>query len=173
MIPLLILGLLKEKPASYGYELLSDMEANYFQYFVKFTKGSFYYNLQQLEEKGMIQKVLIEQGLDEKEKNRYTLTELGEKEFERRFVQYGSKNEPITFPFYTPMLFVDQVSTEEMEQLLKKQIQQTQEKIHLIELALTSPDRLRPNFVKMMENSKRHHEVNLEWFQEQLTDYKQ
>lgn len=145
MIPLLILGLLKEKPASYGYELLSDMEANYFQYFVKFTKGSFYYNLQQL----------------------------GDKEFERRFVQYGSKNEPITFPFYTPMLFVDQVSTEEMEQLLKKQIQQTQEKIHLIELALTSPDQLRPNFVKMMENSKRHHEVNLEWFQEQLTDYKQ
>lgn len=60
-----------------------------------------------------------------------------------------------------------------MEQLLKKQIQQTQEKIHLIELALTSPDQLRPNFVKMMENSKRHHEVNLEWFQEQLTDYKQ
>lgn len=72
MIPLLILGLLKEKPASYGYELLSDMEANYFQYFVKFTKGSFYYNLQQLEEKGMIQKVLIEQDSTKGKKSLYT-----------------------------------------------------------------------------------------------------
>lgn len=45
MIPLLILGLLKEKPKSYGYKLLVNMEANYFRYFVRFTKGSLYYHL--------------------------------------------------------------------------------------------------------------------------------
>lgn len=51
MIPLLILGLLKQNPNSYGYELLALMEKKHYKYIVNFTKGSFYYNLQQLEEK--------------------------------------------------------------------------------------------------------------------------
>ncbi|GAA2903303.1 PadR family transcriptional regulator [Enterococcus pseudoavium] len=171
MIPLLILGLLKERPESYGYELLADMEANYFQYFVRFTKGSFYYNMQQLEEKGMIEKVVTNTNLEEKGKNRYFLTELGEREFERLFLKYGSKSEPITFPFYTPMVFVDQVEPEVMKEILAKQIDQTKEKIQLIDDALKTPNSLRRNFVKMMENSKHHHEVNLAWFQEQLNEY--
>lgn len=168
VIPLLILGLLKEKPQSYGYELLVEMKKNYFQYFVRFTQGSFYYNIQQLEEKGLIQKVMMEEEQNEKEKNRYVLTPAGEEEFERLFKKYGNKNEPITFPFYTPMLFVDQVDSEEKEQLLTSQIQQTQEKIRLIDLALEEPNELRQNFSEMLKNSKRHHEVNLVWFQEQL-----
>ncbi|EJV45297.1 hypothetical protein HMPREF1345_02191 [Enterococcus faecium TX1337RF] len=49
MIPLLILGLLKQKPGSYGYELLALMEERHYKYIVNYTKGSFYYNLQQLE----------------------------------------------------------------------------------------------------------------------------
>lgn len=171
MIPLLILGLLKEKPQSYGYELLADMEANYFQYLVRFTKGSFYYNIQQLEEKNMIEKVSINEEDNEKEKNRYILTESGEREFERLFVKYGSENEPITFPFYTPMLFVNQVEPDEIKQLLEMQIKQTRKKIQMIDSALQTQEQVRPIFAKMMENSKRHHEVNLAWFYEQLTDY--
>lgn len=173
MIPLLILGLLKEQPASYGYELLAKMEANYFEYFVRFTKGSFYYNIQQLEAKGLIERVFSEPQKEGKEKNRYTLTATGEKEFKRLFLRYGEKNEPITFPFYTPLLFEDQVASEQMVQLLEGQIAQTQEKIRLIEAALANPaEQLRPNFLKMMENSRQHHEVNLAWFQEQLAEYK-
>lgn len=172
MIPLLILGLLKEQPASYGYELLAKMEANYYEYFVRFTKGSFYYNIQQLEAKGLIERVFTKGQKDEKEKNRYTLTDAGEKEFTRLFLRYGEKNDSITFPFYTPLLFKDQVAPDLIVQLLEKQMAQTQEKIRLIEVALENPvKQLGPNFLKMMENSKRHHQVNLAWFQEQLAEY--
>ncbi|MCY9328231.1 PadR family transcriptional regulator, partial [Bacillus spizizenii] len=45
MIPLLILGLLKEKPGSYGYELLAIMNERHYEYVVNYTKGSFYYNI--------------------------------------------------------------------------------------------------------------------------------
>ena len=58
MIPLLILGLLKQKPGSYGYELLALMEDRHYKYIVNYTKGSFYYNLQQLEEKQYIKKLI-------------------------------------------------------------------------------------------------------------------
>lgn len=51
MIPLLILGLLIQNPGSNGYELLAQMDERHYKYIVNFTKGSFYYNLQQLEEK--------------------------------------------------------------------------------------------------------------------------
>ena len=68
MIQFLILGLLKKKPGAYGYELLADMENNYFEFFLNFTKGSFYYNLQQLAEKQLIEKI-VDDASDKREKN--------------------------------------------------------------------------------------------------------
>ena len=88
LIPLLILGLLKQKPGSYGYELLALMEDRHYKYIVNYTKGSFYYNLQQLEEKQYIKK--IDQLDDTREKHNYIITERGNKEFEKLMVKYGS-----------------------------------------------------------------------------------
>lgn len=58
MIPLLILGLIKQNQGSYGYELLSLMEERHYRYIVNFTKGSFYYNLQKLEEKNILKELI-------------------------------------------------------------------------------------------------------------------
>lgn len=58
MIPLLILGLIKQNPGSYGYELLSLMEERHYRYIVNFTKGSFYYNIQKLEEKNILKELI-------------------------------------------------------------------------------------------------------------------
>lgn len=98
MIPLLILGLLKQNPGSYGYELLALMEERYYKYIVNFTKGSFYYNLQQLEEKQYILKV--DQEDNTRETHNYIITELGDKEFEKLMFKYGSKTDYINLSFY-------------------------------------------------------------------------
>ena len=169
MIQFLILGLLKKKPGAYGYELLADMENNYFEFFLNFTKGSFYYNLQHLAEKQLIEKI-VDDASDKREKNRYVLTAGGEAAFEKQFAHYGGQNKPITFPFYTPLLFTDQVEPTQMRELLQSQIAQTKEKIQAIEAALNTATNLQPMFIKMMANSKRHHEVDLEWLQEQLAE---
>jgi len=58
LIPLLILGLIKQNPGSYGYELLSLMEERHYRYIVNFTKGSFYYNIQKLEEKNILKELI-------------------------------------------------------------------------------------------------------------------
>lgn len=58
MIPLLILGLIKQNQGSYGYELLSLMEERHYRYIVNFTKGSFYYNIQKLEEKNILKELI-------------------------------------------------------------------------------------------------------------------
>lgn len=168
MIPLLILGLLKQKPGSYGYELLALMEERHYKYIVNFTKGSFYYNLQQLEEKQYIKKV--DQLDNTREKRNYIITELGDKEFEKLMYKYGSKTEYINLSFYAAMLFADEYKSEELTKLIEIQIEQTKKKIFLLEQALQHNEALPTYFKKMLENSLSHHLVNVQWFERLLRD---
>ncbi|WP_026569396.1 PadR family transcriptional regulator [Sediminibacillus terrae] len=169
MIPLLILGLLKQNPGSYGYELLALMKERHYQYVVNFTKGSFYYNLQQLEEKHYIEKV--DQLDNTREKRNYIITELGDKEFDRLMVKYGSKTDYINLSFYAAMLFADEYDSNELAKLIEIQIEQTKKKISLIEQSLTTFDE-KNHFKKLLENSRSHHIVNVKWFEELLMDIK-
>ena len=168
MIPLLILGLIKQNPGSYGYELLSLMEERHYKYIVNFTKGSFYYNLQKLEEKEYIKRV---DKLDNvRETQNYVITELGDKEFERLMYKYGSKTEYINLSFYGAMLFADEYKTEELKKLIETQIEQTKERIFLLEKSIKEDNTVSTYFKKMMENSLSHHLVNVQWFEDLLKD---
>lgn len=164
MIPLLILGLLKQNPGSYGYELLALMKERHYKYIVNYTKGSFYYNLQQLEEKGYIENV--EQTGNTRETNNYSITKSGEKEFEKLMVLYGTKTDYINLSFYGAMLFTDEFKSEEVIKLIDVQIEQTKQKILLLQQSLEHDKTTSVYFRKMMENSLSHHLVNLQWFEE-------
>lgn len=168
MIPLLILGLLKQNPGSYGYELLALMEERHYKYIVNFTKGSFYYNLQQLEEKQYIQKV--DQLDNTRETRNYVITELGDKEFENLMYKYGSKTDYINLSFYAALLFADEYQSEELTKLIEIQIEQTKKKISLLEQSLEHYDPNLTYFGKMLENSLSHHLVNVQWFEGLLKD---
>jgi DNA-binding PadR family transcriptional regulator len=168
LIPLLILGLLKQNPGSYGYELLALMEERHYKYIVNFTKGSFYYNLQQLEEKQYIKK--INQSDNTRETNNYIITELGDKEFEKLMYKYGSKTEYINLSFYAAMLFADEYKSEDLIKLIKIQIEETKKKISLLEHSLVHNETIPTYFRKMLENSRSHHLVNVEWFEGLLKD---
>lgn len=172
MIPLLILGLLKQNPGSYGYELLALMEKGHYKYIVNFTKGSFYYNLQQLEEKQYIQKIEDNQGDRNRETHNYIITELGNEEFDKLMNRYGSKTDYINFSFYAAMLFYNLYEREEFIKLIEIQMDQTQNKIDLIEQSLKNNNETPYYFRKMLENSYSHHKVNIEWFKELLGEIK-
>ncbi|WP_238882926.1 PadR family transcriptional regulator [Clostridium sp. YIM B02551] len=168
MIPLLILGLLKQNPGSYGYELLALMEERHYKYIVNFTKGSFYYNLQQLEEKQLIERV--DQSDNSRETRNYVITELGDKEFEKLMYKYGSKTDYINLSFYAAMLFANEYNGKELAKLIETQIEQTKKKISLLEQSIEHNETLPTYFRKMLENSISHHIVNVEWFEGLLKD---
>lgn len=172
MIPLLILGMLKENPGAHGYELLRLMTERHYHYVVNFTKGSFYYNLQQLEEKNWLER--LEPSSPPLNKNKeayhYQLTEAGDKQFKKLMVKYGSKTDYVTLSFYAPLLFAENYEPEEFKQLIKQQLAQTEEKIRKTQKALETPESLVPAFAKMLENSIAHHQVNLKWYQELLNE---
>ena len=168
MIPLLILGLLKQNPGSHGYELLSLMEERHYKYIVNFTKGSFYYNLQQLEEKKYIEKV--NQSKSTRETNNYIITESGNREFEKLMFKYGSKTDYINLSFYIAMLFGNEYNDNELKKLIEIQIEETKKKILLLEQSIQYDKTISDNFRKMLENSRSHHLVNVQWFEGLLKD---
>lgn len=168
LIPLLILGLLKQNPGSYGYELLALMEERHYKYIANFTKGSFYYNLQQLEEKKYIKKV--NKSDNTRETNNYIITELGDKEFQKLMYKYGSKTDYINLSFYAAMLFADEYKSEDLTKLIEIQIEQTKKKISLLEQSLEHDETISTYFRKMLENSHSHHLVNVKWFEGLLKD---
>lgn len=172
MIPLLILGLLKQNPNSYGYELLALMEKKHYKYIVNFTKGSFYYNLQQLEEKNFLKKIETKQSKNSRETHNYIITELGNQEFEKLMCKYGSKTDYVNLSFYSALLFANEYKKEKLIELLETQIKQTQVRISLLDESIENDKTNLHYFKRMLENSRSHHIVNIEWFEKLLNDIK-
>ncbi|MEK3763311.1 PadR family transcriptional regulator [Solibacillus sp. FSL K6-4121] len=172
MIPLLILGLLIQNPGAHGYELLSLMEKRHYKYIVNFTKGSFYYNLQQLEEKGLIEQTK-QRPTNGREINSFIITSLGIEEFNKLMTKYGTKSEYVNLQFYGALLFADEFDKNKLLDLIQSQIDQTKDRIALLNdyLAMTQelPGEI-DYFRRMNENSRAHHVVNLQWFQELKAD---
>ncbi|WP_059041027.1 helix-turn-helix transcriptional regulator [Paenibacillus rubinfantis] len=168
MIPLLILGLLIQNPGAHGYELLALMEQRHYKYIVNFTKGSFYYNLQQLEERGWIEQIQQESSTSGRETRNFKITPSGRDEFEKLMVQYGTKSEYVNLQFYGALLFADEYDKDKLLELIESQIDQTISRLAHLDEYLSNTQEV-PGTIdyyrRMNENSRSHHLVNLEWFE--------
>lgn len=168
MIPLLILGLLIQNPGAHGYELLALMEKRHYKYIVNFTKGSFYYNLQQLEEKCLIEQIQQKPSTSGREIRNFKVTDSGRAEFEKLMIKYGTKSEYVNLPFYGALLFADEIDKNKLLDLIQSQIDQTKTRIELLDEYLSITQEIPGTinyFRRMNENSRSHHLVNLEWFE--------
>ncbi|MET3728104.1 DNA-binding PadR family transcriptional regulator [Fictibacillus halophilus] len=173
MIPLLILGLLIQNPGAHGYELLSLMEKRHYKYIVNFTKGSFYYNLQQLEEKGFIEQTHRIRPNNGREIHTFIITPLGIEEFDKLMGKYGTKSEYVNLLFYGALLFADVFDKNKLLELIQSQIDQTEARIDLLDEYLARNKELPGKidyFRRMNENSRTHHLVNLHWFKKLKAD---
>ncbi|MCR8848374.1 PadR family transcriptional regulator [Rossellomorea sp. SC111] len=173
MIPLLILGLLIQNPGAHGYELLSLMEKRHYKYIVNFTKGSFYYNLQQLEEKGWIEETHEGRPNNGREIHTFKVTSSGIEEFDKLMAKYGTKSEYVNLPVYGALLFADVYDKNKLLELIQSQIDQTEARIALLDEYLATLKELPGEidyFGRMNENSRSHHLVNLKWFKELKAD---
>lgn len=170
MIPLLILGLLIQNPGAHGYELLALMENRHYKYIVNFTKGSFYYNLQQLEEKGWIEQIQQNSSTSSgRETRNFKITGSGMAEFEKLMVKYGTKSEYVNLQFYGALLFADEYDKNKLLELIQSQIDQTKARIALLDEYLSNTQKLPEKidyYRRMNENSRSHHLINLEWFEQ-------
>ena len=68
------------------------------------------------------------------------------------------------------MLFANEYKSEDLIKLIEIQMEQTKQKIFLLEQSLQYNETIPTYFKKMLENSLSHHLVNVQWFEELLKD---
>ncbi|OWR31160.1 PadR family transcriptional regulator [Saccharibacillus sp. O23] len=167
IIPLLILGLLKDRGQASAYELLGLIDERDYRYLIHVTKGSFYYNLQKLAEKELVRLVKTVSVNGYPEQHIYEITDAGSEHFEQLMGKYASQTDDITLAFYMTTLFAHEYDPARYRKALEDQIRQTRQKIEEIDRALREKqDVIYTTAKSMMENVKAHHELNLKWFED-------
>jgi len=110
-IDLIVLGMLKKQPMG-AYDIQKLVEYRNISKWVKISTPSIYKKALQLEEKGLIQGKTVKEG-KMPEKAIYSLTEAGEKEFERLMLEISEKPVNIFLDFNAVIVNLDSLSQEQ------------------------------------------------------------
>ena len=109
-IDLIVLGMLKKEPMS-AYDIQKLVEYRNISKWVKISTPSIYKKVIQLEEKGFIKSNIVKEG-KMPEKAVYTLTDAGEKEFERLMIEISSEPIHIFLDFNAVIVNLDSLPLE-------------------------------------------------------------
>lgn len=109
-IDLIILGMLKKQPLS-AYDIQKLVEYRNISKWVKISTPSIYKKVIQLEEKGLLQSVLVREN-NMPEKAVYSLTANGEQEFERLMEELSAQPIRIFLDFNAVIVNLDSVPSE-------------------------------------------------------------
>ena len=109
-IDLIVLGMLKKEPMS-AYDIQKLVEYRNISKWVRISTPSVYKKAIQLEEKGFIKANIIKEG-KMPEKAVYSLTDAGEKEFERLMLEIAAKPIRIFLDFNAVIVNLDSLPTE-------------------------------------------------------------
>ncbi len=155
-IDLIVLGMLKKEPMG-AYDIQKLVEYRNISKWVKISTPSIYKKAIQLEEKGLIKGDVVKEG-KMPEKAVYSLTEAGEKEFERLMLEIAAKPIHIFLDFNAVIVNIDSLSPElqsscierikENVKTLKSYLEENiNEKEHIPEIPETGMAVLRQQFV--------------------------
>lgn len=112
-IDLIVLGMLKKEPMG-AYDIQKLVEYRNISKWVKISTPSIYKKAIQLEEKGFIKADIVKEG-KMPEKAVYTLTESGEKEFERLMSEIAAKPINIFLDFNAVIVNLDSLPPEKQK----------------------------------------------------------
>jgi len=112
-IDLIVLGMLKKQPMG-AYDIQKLVEYRNISKWVKISTPSIYKKALQLEEKGLIQRKTVKEG-KMPEKAVYSLTEAGEREFERLMLKISEKPINIFLDFNAVIVNLDSLTPEQQK----------------------------------------------------------
>lgn len=155
-IDLIVLGMLKKAPMG-AYDIQKLVEYRNISKWVKVSTPSIYKKAIQLEEKGFIKSEIVKEG-KMPEKAVYSLTESGEKEFERLMLEIAAKPVHIFLDFNAVIVNLDSLPLENQKnciadieknvKILKNYLEENlREKEHVPEIPQTGMAVLRQQFV--------------------------
>ena len=129
-IDLIVLGILKKEPMG-AYDIQKLVEYRNISKWVKISTPSIYKKAIQLEEKGLMKGEIVKEG-KMPEKAVYSLTEAGEKEFEKLMLEIAGKPIHLFLDFNAVIVNLDSLSP----QMQKECINKIEENIDILKMYL-------------------------------------
>lgn len=129
-IDLIVLGILKKEPMG-AYDIQKLVEYRNISKWVKISTPSIYKKAIQLEEKGLIKGEIVKEG-KMPEKAVYSLTEAGEKEFEKLMLEIAGKPIHLFLDFNAVIVNLDSLAP----QMQKECINKIEENIDILKMYL-------------------------------------
>lgn len=117
-IDLIVLGILKKEPMG-AYDIQKLVEYRNISKWVKISTPSIYKKAIQLEEKGLIKGEIVKEG-KMPEKAVYSLTEAGEKEFEKLMLEIAGKPIHLFLDFNAVIVNLDSLAPQMQEECINK-----------------------------------------------------
>ncbi|NPV90987.1 MAG: PadR family transcriptional regulator [Firmicutes bacterium] len=131
-VKLIILGLLMNGD-KHPYEMQHFFNERRMDKLMKFYKGSLYYTVDQLREKGLIEVVEVVREEKRPDRTIYTITEAGRREFQELLLEQFSKEEQFYDPLYPAVIFARYGDQEKIQEVVDQKISATGEKIKYLE----------------------------------------
>ena len=146
-IDLIVLGILKKEPMG-AYDIQKLVEYRNISKWVKISTPSIYKKAIQLEEKGLIKGEIVKEG-KMPEKAVYSLTEAGEKEFEKLMLEIAGKPIHLFLDFNAVIVNLDSLSPQMQKECINKMYleQNLKEKENIPEIPKTGIAVLRQQMV--------------------------
>lgn len=129
-IDLIVLGILKKEPMG-AYDIQKLVEYRNISKWVKISTPSIYKKAIQLEEKGLIKGEIVKEG-KMPEKAVYSLTDAGEKEFEKLMLEIAGKPIHLFLDFNAVIVNLDSLS----QKMQKECINKIEENIAILKMYL-------------------------------------
>lgn len=116
---LLILGVLRTKEPTHGYDIRKELEAWGAAGWANIAYGSIYHALSKMTEEGLVEPVHTEEAGRRPAKTTYALTARGEQEFQRLLRDHWWEQKPSIDPFHVALTFMDALPRDELVAALR------------------------------------------------------
>jgi DNA-binding PadR family transcriptional regulator len=162
---LLILGVLRYKQPTHGYDVRRELEAWQAERWANIAYGSIYFALNKMAEEGLVEVVDTDQVGKRPARTTYAITPAGEAEFQRLLREYWWDFKPVIDPFQVALAFTKEMPRDELLAALRHRAAAARAKAEELEAAIrakTGPDTPR-QFPENLRLSADHVELNARW----------
>jgi DNA-binding PadR family transcriptional regulator len=135
---LLILGVLRFKQPIHGYDVRRELESWQAERWANIAYGSIYFALNKMAEEGLVEVVDTHQAAKGPARTTYTLTVLGEAEFQRLLREYWWEPKTVIDPFQVALAFITELPRDELLAALRHRAAEARAKAGDLESAIRS-----------------------------------
>ena len=173
-VQLVILGLLSEKPC-HGYELRQEVERRLYATYINLSGGSLYYNLNQLERSGYVEKAWAEQKGRYPTRQVYQITPVGKAYFReelRRLLFDTEGREKLFDPLNTALAFVHFIGKHELREAVAVHLKWAQERAAWVRAQQEHWQAQDISFAqaKIIEHGLAYYQAEIDWLERFLHD---